>query len=56
MESCFIDLIKESVPYCEHALEDWDGMPAHGKETSIGDSLTIPIREGRLTMGIWQGI
>lgn len=31
-------------------------MPAHAKSTIIGTSLTIPITDGRLNMGIWQGI
>ena len=31
-------------------------LPAHAKATIIGVSLTIPITEGRLNMGIWQGI
>ena len=56
MESIFNHLIKERKPYYEHTLEGWDDMPAHAKATIIGVSLTIPITEGRLNMGIWQGI
>lgn len=56
MESIFNHLIKEREPYYEHALEGWDDMPAHAKSTIIGASLTIPITDGRLNMGIWQGI
>ena len=56
MESVFNHLIKEREPYSEHTLEGWDDMPAHAKATIIGVSLTIPITEGRLNMGIWQGI
>ena len=56
MESIFNHLIKEREPYYEHTLEGWDDMPAHAKATIIGVSLTIPITEGRLNMGIWQGI
>ena len=55
-ESIFNHLIKEREPYYEHTLEGWDDMPAHAKATIIGVSLTIPITEGRLNMGIWQGI
>ncbi len=54
MESIFNHLIKEREPYYEHTLEGWDDMPAHAKATIIGVSLTIPITEGRLNMGIWQ--
>lgn len=56
MESIFNRLVKEREPYYRHVLEGWDDMPAHGKTTVIGVSLTIPITNGRLNMGIWQGI
>lgn len=56
MESIFNRLVKEREPYYRHVLEGWDDMPAHGKTTLIGVSLTIPIMDGRLNMGIWQGI
>lgn len=56
MESIFNRLIKEREPYYRHVLEGNDDMPAHAKSTIIGTSLTIPITNGRLNMGIWQGI
>ena len=40
----------------EHTLEGADDMPAHAKSTLSGVSLTIPITDGRLNMGTWQGI
>ena len=40
----------------EHTLEGVDDMPAHAKSTLSGVSLTIPITNGRLNMGTWQGI
>ena len=40
----------------EHTLEGADDMPAHAKSTLSGVSLTIPITNGRLNMGIWQDI
>ena len=40
----------------EHTLEGADDMPAHAKSTLSGVSLTIPITNGRLNMGTWQGI
>jgi len=43
-------------PEYEHTLEGADDMPAHAKSTLSGVSLTIPITNGRLNMGTWQGI
>jgi secondary thiamine-phosphate synthase enzyme len=45
----------ESFPY-EHTLEGPDDMPAHVKSSLLGCSLTIPIRDGKLGLGTWQGI
>ena len=44
------------VRYGEHTVEGDDDMPAHAKSTLSGVSLTIPITNGRLNMGTWQGI
>lgn len=56
MESIYNHLVKEREPYYEHTLEGDDDMPAHAKSTLTGVSLTLPITDGRLNMGIWQGI
>ena len=56
MGSIFDQLIKEREPYYEHTFEGVDDMPAHAKSTIAGVSLTIPITNGRLNMGTWQGI
>lgn len=56
MESIFNQLVKEREPYYQHTCEGDDDMPAHAKCTLTGNSLTIPISNGRLNMGIWQGI
>ena len=40
----------------EHTLEGVDDMPAHAKSTLSGVSITIPITDGRLNLGTWQGI
>jgi secondary thiamine-phosphate synthase enzyme len=45
----------EDFPYV-HTLEGRDDMPAHVKASLMGSSVTIPIREGRLMLGTWQGI
>ena len=39
-----------------HTLEGPDDMPAHVKATLTGPELTIPVRDGRLALGTWQGI
>lgn len=49
-------LVKEREPYYLHTMEGNDDMPAHAKTSLIGSSLTIPITDGRLTLGTWQGI
>lgn len=56
MDAIFDRLVREREPYYVHTLEGADDMPAHAKSTIVGASVTIPITEGRLNMGIWQGI
>lgn len=56
MESIFNRMVKEREPYYVHTLEGDDDMPAHAKSTVTGCSITIPITNGKLNMGIWQGI
>ncbi|MGL6225457.1 MAG: secondary thiamine-phosphate synthase enzyme YjbQ [Thermoguttaceae bacterium] len=48
-------LVPESFPY-QHTSEGKDDMPAHVKSSLFGVSQTIPIGQGRLLLGIWQGI
>ncbi len=55
-ESYFSRAIPENEPYFLHRDEGPDDMPAHLKASVLGCSLTIPISNGRLAMGIWQGI
>lgn len=56
MERIFNRLVKENEPYYEHTLEGSDDMPAHAKSTLTGVSLTVPVSDGRLNLGTWQGI
>ena len=49
-------LVKENEPYYNHTMEGLDDMPAHAKCSLFGVSLTIPITNGRLNLGTWQGI
>lgn len=48
--------VPDDAPYFEHSTEGPDDMPAHLKSVLLGAELTIPIREGRLALGTWQGI
>jgi secondary thiamine-phosphate synthase enzyme len=48
-------IIPDSLPY-EHTLEGQDDMPAHIKSSMVGVSVNIPIGQGRLLLGTWQGI
>lgn len=49
-------IIPENVSYYEHNMEGSDDMPAHIKSSVLGNSLTIPITNGRINLGTWQGI
>ena len=49
-------LVREREPYYDHTMEGPDDMPAHAKCSLFGVSLTIPITDGRLALGTWQGI
>jgi secondary thiamine-phosphate synthase enzyme len=49
-------MVPENQPYYEHTLEGSDDMPAHIKASLLDNHLSIPIREGELAFGTWQGI
>lgn len=55
-ERHFNVMIPEDAPYWEHTLEGPDDMPAHIKASLLGNGLTIPIANGELALGTWQGI
>ncbi|WP_462253673.1 secondary thiamine-phosphate synthase enzyme YjbQ [Ekhidna sp.] len=55
-ESHFNKFIPENAPYYQHDYEGSDDMPAHLKSSTLGSSVTIPITNGRLNLGTWQGI
>jgi secondary thiamine-phosphate synthase enzyme len=46
----------EGARYFEHTAEGPDDMPAHIKSGVFGVSLTLPVRDGRLALGTWQGV
>ena len=54
-ETAMNHAVPESLPYI-HTIEGPDDMPAHVKASMMGASVMIPIADGRLQVGIWQGI
>ncbi|MBB4079644.1 secondary thiamine-phosphate synthase enzyme [Lewinella aquimaris] len=55
-ESIFNKLVPENMPFLVHTLEGPDDMPAHIKAAMIGNTITLPITNGRINLGTWQGI
>ena len=55
-ESHMNKMVPENAPYYQHNYEGADDMPAHIKSSLLGPSLTIPIKDGGLDLGTWQGI
>lgn len=55
-ESFFNHAVPENEPYYQHVYEGSDDMPAHLKSSILGSSLNIPVTQGSLNLGVWQGI
>ena len=55
-ETWFNVAVPEDARYWTHTLEGPDDMPAHVKAALLGPSLTLPVADGRLALGTWQGI
>ncbi len=55
-ESHMNKMVPENAPYYIHTYEGSDDMPAHIKSSLMGASVQIPITNGRLNLGTWQGI
>ncbi|TRZ41567.1 secondary thiamine-phosphate synthase enzyme YjbQ [Robertkochia solimangrovi] len=55
-ESHFNELVPEDTPYFIHTYEGPDDMPAHIKSSLLGASVQVPVTNGRLNLGIWQGV
>jgi secondary thiamine-phosphate synthase enzyme len=55
-ESYFDAAVPEDAPYWTHTLEGPDDMPAHIKASVLGPALSLPVRDGRLALGTWQGV
>lgn len=55
-ESHFNKFVPENAPYYKHDYEGSDDMPAHIKSSILGASVQIPVTNGRLNLGTWQGV
>jgi len=55
-ESHFNRFVPEDAPYYRHTYEGSDDMPAHIKASLLGASIMIPVHQGTLALGTWQGI
>lgn len=56
LEVFFEKLVPENTPWFSHTLEGPDDMPSHIRMALTRTSETIPIHNGRMTLGTWQGI
>jgi secondary thiamine-phosphate synthase enzyme len=56
LESHFNHFVPERAPYYRHDYEGDDDMPAHIKNCLLGSSISIPITQGKLNLGTWQGL
>lgn len=55
-ENFFNQCVKEDEDYYLHSYEGSDDMPAHIKSSLLGQNVTVPISQGELNLGTWQGI
>ena len=55
-EAHFNEMVPENQPYYRHTMEGSDDIPAHLKSSILGSSIQIPITNGLLNLGTWQGI
>ncbi len=56
LENIMNKLIPENEKYYTHIFEGSDDMPSHVKSIFVGNSITIPITNGKMSLGTWQGI
>jgi secondary thiamine-phosphate synthase enzyme len=55
-EAWFNEAVPERAGYWTHTVEGPDDMPAHVKASLLGPALSLPVRDGRLALGTWQGV
>ena len=56
LETIFSHLVPENEPDYVHTFEGPDDMPAHAKSSLLGAGVIVPVSQGRLVLGTWQGI
>lgn len=56
LDQAFDVLAPENQPFYDHTVEGPDDMPAHIKSILVGSSVSVPVSEGKLNLGTWQGI
>ena len=56
MENIMNNMVPEGAPFYTHTLEGFDDMPAHIKSSLFGASVQVPITNGHLNLGTWQGL
>ena len=56
MERHFNQFVPENASYYRHTYEGPDDMPAHIKASTLGSSISIPITNGKMNLGLWQGV
>lgn len=56
METMLSDIVPDGYRKFQHTLEGPDDMAAHVKSTLTGSAMTVPVRDGKLLLGTWQGI
>ena len=56
LRTWFDQSVPEAAAYWTHTVEGSDDMPAHIKASLLGSSVTIPVADGRLVLGTWQGV
>ncbi|MDP6533140.1 MAG: secondary thiamine-phosphate synthase enzyme YjbQ [Candidatus Marinimicrobia bacterium] len=56
LESHFNQMVPENQPYYRHTLEGPDDMPSHIKAALLSSAVSIPVENGNLALGTWQGI
>jgi secondary thiamine-phosphate synthase enzyme len=56
LETFFEKLVPENTPWFIHTLEGPDDMPSHIRMALTRTSETIPVQDGRMALGTWQGI
>ncbi len=55
-EKFFSRLVPENISYFEHTMEGSDDMPAHIKNALVGNTVSVPVTNGSLNLGTWQGV